>query len=361
MESTKMQLQPSFFADRPHILLTYGPFTVTTFLYKSGIAGLKVDNGPSQVTFLPYLGQQIWRAVFNGLDVTMKSIFDEPLNEKAFELTYGNFLMHCGLSAMGNVGEEDTHEPHGELPCAVYDEAWVTTGADERGRYITVGGTYRYRNGLEFDFAFTPEVRLYEGEARLEIDATAASNRSTSVPYMYMCHVNWRPFDGARLVYSAPKDQVNVSVEEFDLPPEMEDKVNDFTRRLVADPSIADVIDPATQTYFPELCCWMPYKADENGVAHSMQVLPDGRACYVGFDTEQLGYAVRWIARTGDEDSCGFCLPCTSNQLGYTWAKKHDRLGHIPAKGSVGWHMTVGLLEAPEAKAMEDKINKILA
>ncbi len=48
---------------------------------------------------LPFTGQQIWRLAIDGEDLTMRTMFDEPLDVPAFGLSYGP--MHCGLAGMG--------------------------------------------------------------------------------------------------------------------------------------------------------------------------------------------------------------------------------------------------------------------
>ena len=58
---------------------------------------------------------------FLGHNLVMKSIYDEPeVCRNFYGESYGVFLMHCGLTAMGNPTSEDTHTPHGELPIASY-------------------------------------------------------------------------------------------------------------------------------------------------------------------------------------------------------------------------------------------------
>ena len=41
----------------------------------------------------------------------------------------------------------------------------------------------------------------------------------------------------------------------------------------------------------------------------------DEGACYVSHPMDYLPYAIRWISRTGDEDSMGMVLPATCEHL----------------------------------------------
>ncbi|MBC8584137.1 DUF4432 family protein [Youxingia wuxianensis] len=363
MSFTRINLKPSFFSERPHTLLSHGPFTATAFLYTTGICGLKITNEKGSMTLLPYQGQQVWRADFCGQEMTMKSIFDEPQDTPDYEHTYGGLLLHCGLTAMGNPAEEDDHPPHGELPVIPYEKAYVGVGCDENGEYIAVGGEYRYRNGLERHYAYEPEVRLYSNSTVADVTAKISNLRSEEMDYMYMCHINWLPVEGARLVYSAPKDDEHFVVfkeDEFDISPERKKAIDDFSDKLAADRSVGDVLDRKAQCYDPELCCSLKYLADENGYAHSMMIAPDGSARYVSFRVNELPYGHRWIARTGDEDACGFCLPCTGNHLGYTYAKNHGMLRYVAPYSSITMKMKFGYLPKEDAEKVETKINQLL-
>ena len=66
-----------------------------------------------------------------------------------------------------------------------------------------------------------------------------------------------------------------------------------------------------------------------------MQMRPDGKACYVSFDTTYLPTAVRWMARTGEEDACGFALPNTGNHKGRAYAVEHGLRKVLPPHGTI--------------------------
>jgi len=102
---TKIKLRPEAFSEKSYRLLEAGPFRVDAFRYSTGVCALAVDNGLCRYILLPFQGQQIWRMRFGERDCTMKSIFEEPEDTTVFDLTYGAFLIHCGLTAMGNPSE----------------------------------------------------------------------------------------------------------------------------------------------------------------------------------------------------------------------------------------------------------------
>lgn len=105
MEFTRVNFRPSFFGDRPLVLLEDGELKATAFRYESGVCGLKIENEHCSMVVLPYMGQQIWFAEFEGRNLTQKSIFDQPLATTKFGDNYGGLLLHCGLTNINCPGD----------------------------------------------------------------------------------------------------------------------------------------------------------------------------------------------------------------------------------------------------------------
>lgn len=118
MEFTRVNFRPSFFGDRPLVLLEDGELKATAFRYESGVCGLKIENEHCSMVVLPYMGQQIWFAEFEGRNLTQKSIFDQPLATTKFGDNYGGLLLHCGLTNINCPGDGEDYPIHGELPFA---------------------------------------------------------------------------------------------------------------------------------------------------------------------------------------------------------------------------------------------------
>ncbi|HEV2123974.1 MAG TPA: DUF4432 domain-containing protein, partial [Chloroflexota bacterium] len=125
MTETIVHLRPELFGERERGVLEHAPFTVSAFRYDSGVAALRLKNELSEVVTLLFQGQQIWSATFGGRELTMKSMFEEPRDTGDYLQTYGGFLIHCGVTAMGVPVAGDTHPLHGELPNAPYQQAYV--------------------------------------------------------------------------------------------------------------------------------------------------------------------------------------------------------------------------------------------
>ena len=197
----KINLANFVFTDKPTVVAEDGEFKAVGFRYSTGVEALKVSNRRGSFTILPWMGQMIWRCDFDGRELAMKSMYDEPKDcKESFSDSYGCFMMHCGLTAMGNPTPEDTHIGHAELPVARYQEAYLEFGTDKGGDYVAVGGTYQHDLCFTYNYAFSPRVVLRKGAAKIEISATVKNQKDIPFEYYYLCHVNHRPVDGSKIV-----------------------------------------------------------------------------------------------------------------------------------------------------------------
>ncbi len=144
MTETRLFLSPTFFSDHEQVLVEHGPLSAAAFRYPSGVPALRIQNERGYLILLPFQGQQIWSAHFDGRELTMKSMFDQPHPTRTYLENYGGFLLHCGFTAMGVPTGPDTHPLHGELPNAPYEHAWLVCGEDEEGAFIELSGVYRH-------------------------------------------------------------------------------------------------------------------------------------------------------------------------------------------------------------------------
>ena len=55
-------------------LCCVGEFFVSTFRYDSGVAALRLKNARGEIIMLPFQGSQVWRAKFDGRELTMLSV-----------------------------------------------------------------------------------------------------------------------------------------------------------------------------------------------------------------------------------------------------------------------------------------------
>ncbi len=360
---TKFYLSKEMFTDREKLILEYGNMKAYAFLFSTGICGIKVENENGYIVILPYQGQQVWRAVFKGHDLVMRTSFDEPRFPETYLSTYGGFLLHCGIEAMGSPSKEDTHPQHGEIPNVEYNKAFLICGEDESGKYISVAGEYNKKRAFVQDYVFAPECRLYEKETLIHEFITITNNRFSPMEYMYLCHINFRPVDGSELIYSAEYNKENIKVHKIvpdSLSKEHQKKLKGFMDAIEEDFTIHNKVDFKSQCYLPEICFTVNYKGDNEGYAHTMQYMPDGYAHYVAHPVKVLPMGIRWVSIGPDEESMGMVLPATSEHFGYTYAKKNGQVKILEGKSSLSFKITTGLLEPEEAKEMSKKINDMM-
>jgi hypothetical protein len=360
-QETTITLQPGYFMERERPLVELGDLTASVFRYDTGVAALRIANRRGTVIVLPFQGQQVWDAAFDGRTLTMKSMFSHPYPTRDYLSNYGGFCIHCGATAMGNPGKDDTHPLHGELPNAPYERAFLTVGSDERGQYFAVSGEYQHTVAFTHNYVARPTVRVYEQEALLPISMTVTNLKKSDMELMYMAHVNFRPLDNGRLVYSAPctKDTARVrTVIPAHVKPTQ--AYLNLLKELAAHPEKHNTLSPG-MAFDPEVVFFLDYRADREGWAHSMMRHPDGYASYIRHKPRELDKAVRWISRTPDQDCFGLLLPSTAEPDGYHLEKQKGNIKVLKGGQSARFDIEAGLLIPDEAAAMEKKIGEILS
>lgn len=358
MDEIKLHLTPAIFGDAKKLLVESSEFKVFGFRYSTGVAGLRVENAKGGFELLPFQGQQIWRANFLGRELTMRTTFEEPVPTRDYLATYGGFLLHCGVAAMGVPGPGDDHPLHGELPNIPYSAVCVTGGTDAEGDYIAVGGSVHLRTGFERDYIFRPEVRLRAGATVMDVSVELENLRSTPMQFMYLCHINYRPLEGGALVYSAKPDPAHVKVYKAipeGMPKQQQDALRAYMEAIEKNPSVHHKIDAAGQIYDPEIVMAVTYEADTEGWAYCMQCRGE-EVDLVAFRPAQLPFGIRWISRTGDEDAMGMLLPATADHCGRTRAVQHGLMQTLAPKGRWRAAFRAGCLEAEPAEALRSHI-----
>jgi len=356
---TTFHLEPEQFFAHETILAEHGELTASTYRYTSGVCALRLKNSLGELIMLPYQGQQIWDATMCGRRLTMKSMFDEPYPTREFLSAFGAFLMHCGATAMGAPGPEDTHALHGELHSAPYQSAALVVGSDEKGEYIGLTGTYRHTVAFNCNYAATPLVKLYAGSSIFTVSMNIRNLKASSMPFMFLEHVNFRPVDGGRLAQTVHADPENMRIRA-NIPPFMEvaSGYREFVQVLQQDPARHLVFDPQL-VYDPEMVIYLNYLADAKGWARTLLIHPDGSGDLLRHRPEQLDHGVRWICRTADQDALGM-EPCTAEVEGFTAEKKKGNVRSLPGGASFKSDLEIGVLTGDETRREEMLIEQVL-
>jgi len=355
-----IHLQPGFFGGQEHVLLEEGPLTATTFRYDNGVCAVRLKNELGSLVVLPYQGQQIWSAEFYGRDLTMKSMFTNPRPTREYLANYGGFYLHCGATAMGVPTREDNHPLHGELPNAPYQDAYLLAGQDERGEYLALGGQYQHTIAFNCNYVAEPLIKLYSGSALFWVSMNVQNLKATDMELMYLAHINFRPVDNGRLVYSALQTPSHIRVRSS-IPSHVHPKpgYREFLEELTIHPELHHRLTPGL-LFDPEVVFYVDYLADEEGWGHTLQIHPDGSADYVRHLTAQLDKGVRWICRTADQDALGMILPATAEPEGYSAEKAKGNIKVIPPNAAFNFEIEMGALTPTEARKMENKVDEVI-
>ncbi|MFP4331230.1 MAG: DUF4432 family protein [Spirochaetaceae bacterium] len=348
------------FGKAEELVASAGVIEVRTFRFTTGVEALKVTTAVGEVVLLPFQGQQIWDAHFYGRRLTMESMFREPVPAVPFLRTYGGFLLHCGFTAMGGPTGEDTHDLHGELPNAPYQEARFCFGEDEAGLYFALTGRYRHTEAFSCNYVAEPEVRIYESTGRMKVTFRATNEKATEMEYMYLCHANFRPVDGGQLRYTAPCDRDHVRVRS-NIPAHLspDPRYIAFLEDLAEHPEKHNLLEPG-MPYDPEAVLFIDMLSDEDGLAHGMQLHPDGSADFISYRPAELDHAVRWICRTTDQQGLGIVLPATAEPDGYTKEKEKGNVKRLAPGGRFETSFELGALEKDEAREYSRRISELL-
>jgi hypothetical protein len=357
---TRVDLIPAQFAKQERSLTTFGPLAASGFQFPSGVAAVRLYSDVGEATILPFQGQQIWSLIFAERNLTMRSMFEQPYPTREFLHTFGGFLQHCGITAVGGPGAEDSHPLHGELPNAPYASAHVVTGEDDRGAYIGVGGSYRHTVAFSYNYIAQPLVKLYQDSTLISVEMTITNHKRSPMEIFYLAHANFRPIDNGRLVYSARRTPDHVRVRSS-IPSHIKPGpgYKEFIEELGRQPTRHETLSPDLP-FDPEVVFFIDYLADDDGWAHSMQIHPDGAADYIRHRPDQLRKATRWISRTPDQDAIALVEAGTSEPEGYS-AEKSKGNAHLLGAGEKFYcQLEMGALSAAESADIEGRIGKIV-
>lgn len=353
----RIDLYRSNFDEKERQLACMGSFTVSTFRYASGIEAIRITNARGEIIVLPFKGQQIWRASFDGRELTMKSMFDEPVDTRNYLETYGAFMIHCGLTGLGAPGPLDSHPLHGELPNAPFQLAWLEF--DEEGAKLTIHGSYQHTVAFSTNYIATASISMGANSALLDVTLSVKNLKKTPMDLMYLAHANFRPADGGILHYTARYNSKSVRVR-CSIPKHISPKPGyiAFIEQLADDPELHHQLYPML-AFDPEVVFSIDMLADSDGNAHALHRHPEGGADYISYQPSQAPICMRWVCRTPDQDGLGIAFPSTSEVDGYSAEKEKGHIMEVDGGDVWNIEMRMGLLTAAEADEVEAKIEKV--
>ena len=354
--AVRIDLSSVQFVDQERPLAEAAGFQVTAFRFPLGVAALRIMNRRGEIIVLPFKGHQIWKAIFDGRDLTMKSMFDQPVPDVPYLESYGAFFIHCGATRIGP--SENGSPLHGELPNAPFQKGWIEI--DEAKGTCSITGTYQYTVAFSYNYLATSTHVMGADSTLLDVSLSVENLKKTPMDLMYLAHANFRPVDGGELIYSAPATAQTVRVRTS-IPPHITPKPGypEFLAELAKNPKLHHVLKPDL-AFDPEVAMMIDMKADKNGFAHALLKRPDGTSDYMRYRPEQCGECCRWICRTPDQDAIGMAFPATSGVEGFTIEKKAGR--YVLLEGGKTWRvdMRMGVLSKSETDGVVKEIKAIV-
>ncbi|MDR0246294.1 MAG: aldose 1-epimerase family protein [Burkholderia sp.] len=345
----EIELRHDDFRETPRTLYRTDGLTVTAFAYPSGVEALKLENRRGHLVVLPYLGQMIWAAEFDGRDLTMKNMFRQPKRAASIIDTYGCFMFHSGLLRNGCPGPDDTHALHGEMPCAPMDRAGLVVGTDARGAIVEVTGEYEYVQGFGSHYVARPSVRLAEHDAQMTIAMDVTNLGGAPMDLMYMAHLNYAYVPGGRFVQSLSRGGLRL---RDSVPAHVKPTAawRDYTATLAHEPERLATLD-APALYDPEIVFFMNgAETDADGVAHFRLAHPDGGAFHTAYRPGQFPHATRWILHNADQQVAAFALPSTCEPEGYEAERRKGHVAALAPGATRRFDVLTGYLSATEAR-----------
>lgn len=350
MKDVRLPLRRADFESTERVVAQTSDFEASVFRYPSGVDAVRIANSRGYLVVLPFLGQMVWDAVFDGVDLTMKNIFTQPLPVDEIVATYGCFAFHSGLLRNGCPGPEDSHALHGEMPCAPMDSAALVIGCNDEVACIRIEGAYEYAMGFGDHYRASPWVELVADGTLFRMGMAVENLASVPMDLMYMCHVNFAWWDNARVVQPLPFTPDYTCVRSTipgHVPATPAYKA--FINELAANPALMEVLDEP-QRYAPEQVFYLQQPGrDAGGLTQSMLQRPAGDALFIRHDTHQFPQLVRWILRSEDQQVCAFALPSTCRPEGYLAEKKAGRVQQLEAGECREFEVQLGYLEAAAA------------
>jgi hypothetical protein len=302
-EIVEISLRRCSFGEKEREAARYGGLTASQFRYDTGIEAIRLSNARGSVVVLPYMGQIVWSANFDGVELAMQSMFREPRPAKVIVETYGCLAYHAGLLRNGVPTSEDTHILHGEMPCAEMDEAGIACGADARGPWIAVTGSREYAMGFGAHYLATPRVVLRPDETGCEIVMAVENLSAAPMDLMYLCHVNFAFAEGARIVQPVPFTPEHV-----------------ITRTAI----------PGHVTPNPD------YRA-----------LLDAFA--IAWDPGIMSHTIRWILVNSDQRVAAFAMPATCEPEGYLAEKRKGNVRSLAGNARASFATRIDYIDKDHA------------
>lgn len=362
MSEVKVELKRAFFTSTEQEIFTVGEISVSLFRYDSGVEALRLKNSRGHLLVLPFMGQMVWDAVFDGVCLSMKDMFKQPHPATGILETYGCFAYHSGLLRNGCPSPEDTHPLHGEMPCAPMDRAYLVCGEDKQGMYVSLVSEWEYVMGFGSHYLASPRILLRPKESLFDLEMNVKNLSEAPMDLMYISHVNFGLVKGGKIFQAAgftPSDTcVRTSIPGHVQPTPAYLKLID---ELAKHPERAEVLKDV-ERYNPEQVFFMRnLKSDKKGLTHMMVRRPEKDGFYMSWSPKEMPKTIRWLLCNSDQEVGSFALPGSCEPEGYLAEKIKGNVRRLAGGKSARFKVRLGYLDRKAADATQDVIANLNA
>lgn len=360
MREAAIELKRSFFTSTEQEIFSAGEFTVSLFRYERGVEALRLKNDRGHLIVLPFMGQMVWDAVFDGVCLTMKNMFSQPLPVHGIVETYGCFAYHSGLLRNGCPSPEDNHPLHGEMPCAAMDRARIVYGDDQQGPYLAIVSEYEYIMGFGSHYLASPRIVLRPGATLFDFEMNVRNLSKIPMDLMYISHVNFALVRGGTIHqgadFSPEETAVRTSIPGHVTPTPSYLKLID---ELAKHPEASAVIDNAEQ-YDPEQVFFIRnLKSDKNGMTHMMVRRPEKDGFYMSWSVKEMPKTIRWLLCNSDQEVGAFALPGSCEPEGYLTEQRKGNVRRLGGGKSARFTVRLGYLDRQAADVAQADIENL--
>jgi hypothetical protein len=359
MVDASFALRREMFGEKEREIARFGELSASAFRYDTGVEAIRLRNPRGEAVVLPYLGQMLWSASFDGVPLAMRSLFPEPRNVATIIETYGCLAYHAGILRNGVPAPDDNHPLHGEAPCAPMDAAGLLCGEDARGRFLAVTGSREYAMGFGAHYLSEPRVTMRERETTLDFAMDVRNLSQAPMDLMYMAHVNFAFCEGARMVQPVPYDTRHV-VARTSIPGHV--TPTDAWRAMLADiaqnPARLETLnEPAL--YDPELVFYLRNASVQaDGRVHYAMLRREGDAFAIRWDPEVMPITTRWVLVNSDQAVAAFAMPATCEPEGYSAEKRKGNVRSLAGGAHVRFVTEIAYIPRDAAAAVVAEIGQ---
>jgi hypothetical protein len=352
-QAAEVALGRGFFGERERVVLRYAGLQAALFRYDTGVEAIRLSNARGHVLVLPYLGQMVWDATFDGVRLGMDSMFEAPRPATIIVQTYGCLAYHAGLLRNGVPSTGDDHVLHGEIACAVMTGAGLACGTDRHGPWMAVTGEYEHAMGFGPHYRATPRVVLRPDSTEFEVEMAVENLAAKPMDLMYICHANFGFVEGGRIVQPVAFTPDNV-VTRTAIPGHVvpNDDYRAFIAELADNPARMQVLDEPAR-YDPEQVFYIKnLHPQADGLVRFALARPGGDAFTIAWDPVAMPHTIRWILENGDQRVAAFAMPGTCEPEGYSAERRKGNVRALAPGASAKFTTTLGYADKQRTPAL---------